>query len=29
MKKGDPESTGDFKRSGALLKWIHNNGVTK
>ena len=27
MTKGDPESITDFKRSGDLLKWIHNNGV--
>ena len=29
MKKGGPESIGDFKRSGASLKWIDNNRVTQ
>ena len=27
MTKGDPESITDFKKSGDLLKCIHNNGV--
>ena len=25
MTSGDPESIRDFKKSGDLLKWIHNN----
>ena len=27
MTLGDPKSIKDFKRSGDLLKWIHNNRV--
>ena len=27
MSQGDPESIRDFKRSGDLVKWIHNNRV--
>ena len=27
MTCGDSESIRDFKRSGYLLRWIHNNGV--
>ena len=27
MTLSDPESIRDFKKSGDLLKWIHNNGV--
>ena len=27
MTSGDPESIRDFKKSGDLLKWIHNNST--
>ena len=27
VRQGDPELLRDFKKSGDLLKWIHNNGV--
>ena len=27
MKEGNPELIKDFKKSGNLLQWIHNNGA--